>query len=446
MKFKVYSKVGMIILVALLLIVPLGMITGVVYERTSYRDQVIRDIERTWTGTQRVAGPVLSIPYLVDEIESFINPKTGQEEIRTRRIQHHVYWVPAKLKIKSRAETESLTRAIYEVPVFSSEHRLTGEFTIEQSRKAVESIEGFIEWGQPELSLIVSDIRGIGSNPSLNWNGVEHVFDAGSSIPHLNAGVHAEVELPQGTSRFPVEITLNLRGSQELSFTPLSGDLSAELTSNWPHPSFDGQFLPSKRDINEDGFSASWGMSALATDSQGALNDCATRGNCYPLNKLAFGVKFFEPVDIYVKVTRAIKYGALFIVLTFVAFFLTEILTKSRLHAMQYLLVGLALALFYLLLVSLSEHISFARAYVIATLACAGLVGVYLRGALGHKKLATVFSLGLLLLYAMLYAILRSEDFALLMGSLLLFAMLATVMMLTRRLDWYNMGDQNPQP
>ncbi len=440
MKFRVYTKVGMIILVALLLIVPLGMISTVVYERNAYRNQVINEIERTWTGTQRIAGPVLSVPYWVEVNEQFVSKATGLEETRTRRLMRHVYWIAQTLSITSNAETETRSRGIYSVPVYSSSHRLTGEFDVTKLLELKTETPGFVSFGQPELSLIVSDIRGIGGNPTLLWNGVEHSFKAGSSVPHLGAGVHAEINIAKNAKRIPVDITLELRGSQELSFAPLAKELTAQLKSSWPHPKFDGQFLPEKREISEQGFSSRWRMSSFATDAQGKLNDCANGGECHSLQQLSFGVNFFEPVDIYVKVTRAIKYGALFIVLTFVAFFLTETLTRSRLHPLQYALVGLALALFYLLLVSLSEHISFGASYAIATLACAGLIGVYLKGALGQSRLAAVFSVGIALLYAMLYSILRSEDFALLMGTFLLFAMLATVMLLTRRIDWYEMG------
>ncbi len=440
MKFRVYTKVGMIMLVALLLIIPLGMISAVVYERNAYRNQVIHDIERTWTGTQRIAGPVLSVSYFVDVVEPFTNKTTGLEETRTRRLKRNAYWVAETLSITSEANTETRSRGIYSVPVYTSVHRLKGEFDATKLHELKAETPGFVRFDQPKLSLIVSDIRGIGGNPTLFWNGNEQRFIAGSSVPNMGAGVHAEIDVPQTSKRIPVDITLELRGSQELSFSPLANELTARLESSWPHPKFDGQFLPEKREISEQGFSSRWRMSSFATDAQGKLTGCANEGDCHQLHQLSFGVKFFEPVDIYVKVTRAIKYGALFIVLTFVAFFLTETLTRSRLHPLQYSLVGLALAVFYLLLVSLSEHMSFGGAYTAATLACAGLIGVYLKGALGQGRLALVFSVGIGLLYAMLYSILRSEDFALLMGALLLFGMLTTVMLLTRRIDWYELG------
>ncbi len=440
MKNRIYLKVGMIILVAILLLIPLGMIAGVVYERSAYRNDVIRDIERTWTGSQTLAGPVLAVPYLVDVTESFTNKKTGLKDTRTRSLEKHLYLVPDSLHIDSRVDTESRSRGIYTVPVFTSQQIIRGEFRVSDLDALAETTEGFVRWGNPTLNLLVSDIRGIGANPVLTWNGVSHSFAAGSTVPHFPAGIHADVELTKGATRFPLEISLPLRGSQGLSYVPLARELQTAIQAGWPHPKFDGQFLPEKRDISDSGFTATWRMSAFATNAQAKLNECVLNDECHAVRNLAFGVKFFEPVDIYAKVTRSVKYGALFIALTFVAFFLTEVLSKSRLHPLQYALVGLSLAVFYLLLISLSEHIPFAAAYLIATLACTGLIGVYLGTALGKKSLARAITAGITLLYAMLFGILGSEDFALLMGSLLLFAMLATVMMLTRGIDWYGLG------
>ncbi|MFK8031737.1 MAG: cell envelope integrity protein CreD [Gammaproteobacteria bacterium] len=443
MNFKLYTKVGLIIVLALLLMIPLGMISVVVYERSDYRNQVVNEIERTWTGTQTVAGPVLSIPYWIDVTETKVNKKTDARESYTKRHMRTLYHVAQNLTITSHAETQTRSRGIYSVPVYTSTHRIVGEFDFSELKLIETQTPGFVSWGQPELSLLVSDIRGISGTPTLKWNRKDYSFVAGSAVPNFNAGVHADVTIPKDTARVPVELTLDLRGSQELSFIPLAEDLTARVSSTWPHPKFDGQFLPADRDIDADGFTANWRMSSFATDARSKLVDCAKGRECHGVNQLSFGVKFFEPVDIYVKVTRAIKYGALFIVLTFVAFFLTETLTRSRLHPLQYALVGLSLAVFYLLLVSLSEHLSFATAYVVATLACAGLIGVYLKGALGQNRLAITFTVGIGLLYAMLFSILRSEDFALLMGSLLLFAMLALVMILTRQIDWYAFGSGN---
>lgn len=443
MTFKLYIKIGVILLLALLLLIPLGMISVVVHERSSYRSQVISDIETTWTGPQRVAGPVLSLPYWVDVEQSVPVAATGKSTTKLRRTRRVLYRLPESLSIASNASTETRTIGLYSVPVFTSQHDITGWFDASDLEEKAKSIAGFVSWGQPQLTLSVNNTRGIAGRPALVWNNERVNFAAGSRLANFPAGVHANVTLPDTRpelERIPVSVTLALRGSQELSFAPLAQDVAVSLKSDWPHPKFDGEFLPDERQISSEGFDAQWRTSAFATDAAGKLSACTRASECHALNKLSFGVKFFEPVDIYVKVNRAIKYGVLFIALTFVAFFLTETLTRSRLHPLQYALVGLALAVFYLLLVSLSEHMSFGRAYGLATLACAGLIGVYLRGVLGRAGLASTFSVGIALLYTLLFFILKSEDFALLMGSLLLFAMLSLVMLLTRGIDWYKVG------
>ena len=203
------------------------------------------------------------------------------------------------------------------------------------------------------------------------------------------------------------------------------------LSSTWPHPSFTGQFLPRNHTVNEHGFKAAWQISKLARN--------ATAGSAE-----TFAVQFIDPVNIYLQSERAVKYGVMFVVLIFTAFFLFEVLLKLRIHPMQYLLVGLAMAMFFLLIISLSEHTSFALAYIMSGTACVVLIGAYLIGVMQSRKPAYTFTTAIALLYAVLYGVLQSEDNALLMGSLVLFAALATVMLLTRKLDWYRVNEISP--
>ncbi|MEM7081371.1 MAG: cell envelope integrity protein CreD [Pseudomonadota bacterium] len=436
---RVYIKVGMILLVALLLLVPLGMIASVVDDRSHYRDQVIREIERTWSGEQIVTGPVLKLPYLVDLTERITNPATGKLESRVRREHRMHYLIAETLHLESTAQTEMRTIGIYSVPVYTSHHDMRATFAF-SSLETIENTEHFVRWGSPTLSLMVSDGRGISGEPVLNWNGQTQSLQAGSEMPNNPPGLHANVIWPQQAQTVDVSMTLTLRGSQSLYFSPLAHHFNASLQSGWPHPKFDGQFLPASRTVSDEGFSGVWDVSSFATNAQTQINGCFRESRCAAHQLPRLGVTFFEPVDIYTKVTRAIKYGVLFIAITFVAFFLTETLTRARLHPMQYVLVGLSLAIFYLLLVSLSEHMPFRHAYVMATVSSVTLIGVYLSGALGHRRLAFLYSVGMGLLYAMLFTILRSEDFALLMGTILLFGLLAAVMLLTRRIDWYEFG------
>mgnify|MGYP006185147329 FL=1 len=239
---------------------------------------------------------------------------------------------------------------------------------------------------------------------------------------------------------------MTLRGSQSISALPLGEQTLINIRADWPHPSFIGNYLPAKRDITDQGFSAEWQTSFFSTNLQEALNDCVLRRSCEAFNGRSFGVSFIDPVDQYLKSDRAIKYALLFIVLTFAGFFLFEVLKSLAVHPVQYALVGVALAFFYLLLLSLSEHIGFALAYLASASACVLLIGFYVCHVLHSVRHGLSFSAGLAALYGLLYGLLSAEDYALLMGSGLLFGVLGVFMVLTRKLDWYGVGQRVAKP
>ncbi|WP_208530823.1 cell envelope integrity protein CreD, partial [Pseudomonas aeruginosa] len=240
--------------------------------------------------------------------------------------------------------------------------------------------------------------------------------------------------------RLEYAFDLSLLGSERLDIVPVGRDSQVILKADWPHPSFGGEFLPSEREITAQGFTARWQTSFFATNMEEALRSCVEEQRCDGFQARAFGVGLVDPVDQYLKADRAIKYALLFITLTFAGFFLFEVLKRLAVHPVQYALVGLALAFFYLLLLSLAEHVGFELAYLVSAGACVGLIGFYLCFVLRSVARGLGFSAGLAGLYGLLYGLLSAEDYALLMGSLLLFAVLAAVMVLTRRLDWYGVG------
>jgi inner membrane protein len=233
---------------------------------------------------------------------------------------------------------------------------------------------------------------------------------------------------------------LSLQGTGQLHVLPMGRSTTVSMAANWPHPSFDGNYLPSSRKVDAGGFSARWQTSFFSTNLEDALTQCVVNEQCNDFNGRAFGVSFVDPVDQYLKSERAIKYALLFIALTFAGFFLFEVLKGLSVHPIQYGLVGVALAFFYLLLLSLSEHLGFAKAYALSAGGCVLLIGFYLCHVLHSVFRGMGFALGLALLYGMLYGLLTAEDYALLMGSLLLFGLLGVFMVLTRRLDWYRVG------
>jgi inner membrane protein len=227
---------------------------------------------------------------------------------------------------------------------------------------------------------------------------------------------------------------------ESLSFVPVGEEVSLKLSSSWPHPEFIGKFLPVSRTIDETGYQAEWKITSFASSILEKVHQCES-GNCSQLFNGQLGVRHIEPVDVYSQSQRSLKYGFLFIGLSFISFFIFETVRELPIHAIQYTLVGCAIAIFYLLLVSLSEHIEFAIAYAIATLSCVCMLMYYLRYVLGGAKEAAAFSGLLLLLYGVLYVIISAEDYALLMGGCLTFVTLFIVMISTRNIDWYRVGD-----
>ena len=291
---------------------------------------------------------------------------------------------------------------------------------------------------------MVNDVRGVEKQPVVQWQGRKIEFEPDSLLKELRNGMHAPLGVVEESDQnVAFSFDLDLHGMERLKFSPLGKSTVVTLKSDWPDPSFIGRYLPSERQIDEQGFTASWNVSSFSSSVAQNLQACK-KGSCSSLANDMFGVTLFNSVDIYQQSERSIKYGLLFISLTFVVFFLFEVIKGLRLHPMQYLLVGLGLSVFFLLLVSLSELMAFAMAYLVATLASTALIGFYVSSILQSYKLGGFISAGLLLLYGMLYGILGSEDNALLMGSMLIFSVLALVMTVTRRIDWYELSG-NPK-
>ena len=440
MQTRLAIKIAIVAALIVFLLIPLSMIRGVIDERAGYRHHVERDIANTWTGSQLVLGPVLSLPYQLKHEEKIWDEQRARYEIKETLRWEAVHLIAERLSIAAVVATEKRSRGIYSVPVYTAQLSVDGTFSVDALRQFHTETRGFVKWGGPQLSLAIADVRGIGLNPRLIWNGEALDFSPASVIPNLSGGIHADLPALEDQSDLPFSIEFELRGSRQLQIAPVAKDATARLESSWPHPKFNGRFLPVKTNVSADGFDAEWQVSSFSTSAQQNLDACL-QSACEALRATSFGVQFIDTVDIYQKVTRATKYGILFVLLTFVAFFLTETLARSPLHPVQYTLVGFALTIFYLLLTSLSEHVSFALAYTIATSSCALLIGFYLTGVFKSAKQGFAYSGGITLLYLMLFTILRSEDFALLMGSLLIFLMLGAVMLTTHGLDWYRVGE-----
>lgn len=416
----------------LLLLVPLLMIRGIIGEREGRRDEAIERVAASKAGEQRFVGPVRYLPW-TREVETKVRDENGVVRSERRHETGVLTQAPSKLWVDGRLLPSERRIGLFRVPVYTWEAKVRATF----APMPYAAADGRV-YGQPYLALGLSDVRGLVGVPSLTVDGRELALRAGGGA--LERGLHADLaalpDAASGTLPALGQATLDLRldGTRALSIVPIGDATDVQLSSSWPHPLFGGSFLPNKREIDAGGFRAQWSLSSLASDAQARL----VAGE----EAEALRVDLVDPVDTYTLADRASKYGLLFVLLTFTGFVLLELIRRLKIHPVQYLLVGLALAIFFLLLFSLSEHIAFWQAYLAAAIACIGLQFFYLAGVLRSRGLAMGFATLLSALYGVLYSLLVSEDNALLMGSLLLFGILAAIMWLTRRLDWYALNEE----
>jgi len=432
-------KLGTIALLVVALLIPLLMIGGLIDERQSLRDSVVEDIAQSSANAQQISGPLLVVPY--SKYERVWKVQDGKSFQETRMKHGFLTFLPETFVLDGTASTELRSRGIYEARLFHASSHVSGQFRIPANWGIKDDLADY-RFDTPFIAVGISDIRGIQNGLKLQVNGRTLDFAAGSKLDWLGGGVHALLgELDRSSElRLDYAYDLNLQGTGQLYILPVGRDSSVTLAANWPHPSFIGNALPSSREIDDKGFKAHWQTSFFSTNLEEILARCVDTVTCEDYRARAFGVSFVDPVDQYLKSERAIKYALLFIALTFAGFFLFEVLRDLSVHPIQYALVGAALALFYLLLLSLSEHIGFGLAYLVSAGGCVGLIGFYLCHVLHSFARGLGFAMGLAVLYALLYGLLSAEDYALLMGALLLFALLGVFMVLTRRLDWYRAG------
>lgn len=439
MKNPLFQKCALLALIGALLLIPLSMIESTINERTTHRAEAIRAIAASSAGEQSIIGPVLTIPVVEEFDDEQIDESNGERHKKTirRKRTHTLTVLPRQLHLEGGLNVEKRAYGLHETAVFEMQGVMTGSFEI-PGWAALPTLgqNPLLTWGSPVLSVGIADARGITGEPKIEFGGNTLSLRRGTTAVGLKTGFHAVAEgIPGGkTATLPFRIDLRLAGTGSLGFVPLGEMTTAELRGNWPHPSFGGDFLPRSREVSKDGFSARWSTTDLASNVDSAQINANTSG---------FQVRLIDPVDVYRQATRAVKYGVLFIVLSFAAFFMFEHLRSLPIHPIQYLLVGLAQAVFFLLLTSLSEHMRFSLAYFVAAAASITLIGIYLAAILRGWRRGISFSVALAILYAALYGILRSEQNALLLGSLLLFIALAGLMLGTRQIDWYRLSKRS---
>lgn len=405
---------------------------GVVQDRENRQADTANEISEQWSRPQIIAGPVITIP-----VEKTSVTTTGEQIINKTTLT----LLPQELSYESQIESQLLKRGVYETPVYTTTVNGSGTFNL--SDLNLESApDTKILWDKAVVSLNVSDTRGISSMFELEFNGDEYQMMPSSDFSTLDgSGVHANISLDPNQTQYTFSFTLPLKGSREISFLPLGEDTSVVVKSDWNSPSFIGEFLPEERSVTENGFEATWKITSYGKNLPQYWLNNSTIINSESLQTKAFGVSLYQAVDFYTMVDRSIKYSILFISLTFLTFFMYEVLTGLKIHPIQYLLVGLAIALFYLLLLSFVEIIGFLPAYLVAAIATTSLITNYCFSVLKAKKRAFSIAGLLAALYSYLYILLQLDQYSLLFGSVLLFGVLATIMYITRNLDWYSLNN-----
>jgi len=417
--FKLFT----ICVLILVLLIPTAMVESLIDERDARKQQVIAEISDKWGGAQVITGPVITIPYA--------NHAQGPDG-KTTTWTAYLHILPDSLDIQSQITPHVRYRGMYEAVLYTASLTLSGRFPRAQVADLRVPAED-IQWSDAFISLGITDMRGIADRVEATFNDEPLSMEPGLETKDvIQSGVSAAIAMDDADTSHPFQFQLRLNGSQDIRFAPVGKVTTVAASSEWKDPSFDGAFLPVERSVSDQGFSANWRVLDLNRNYPQRW-----KGSAHDICQSTFGVTLFSPVDIYQKTTRTAKYALLFIVFTFVAFFLSEVMNRLRVHPVQYLLIGFAVILFYVLLLSISEHSSFGLAYLLSAGAVIGAVTGYAKAILRTRVVTGTVGGILAALYAYLYVVLQLEDYALLMGSIGLFAVLSAIMYLTRRIDWY---------
>lgn len=431
LKDNLYFKIGAIILITILLLIPTAMIKNLIHEREMTQEIAIQEVSSKWAEQQTITGPLITIPYYRYVKET--SKKDSTEKIV--QLKEYLHVLPSQLSISGTITPEKRHRGIYEIVVYNSNLEIEGNFA-NFNFKAMDIDPKNIQFDKAEFVVGIDDLRGIEQQVSLKWNKESISFNPGvSSSDVIQSGINAVLTIdPNDSLNHQFKLNLELKGSQLLYFTPVGKVTDINVKSEWPNPSFNGAFLPDKRTVSDNGFTANWNVLHLNRNFPQAWKNSSHR-----IHDSAFGIDLLLPVDNYQKSYRSIQYAILFIVFTFLVFFFIEVINKVFIHPIQYILVGIALIVFYTLLLSFSEHIHYNLAFIVSALATLLLIVGYVKAILKSNKLALLISGILLVLYTFIFVIIQLQDYALLIGSIGIFIILALVMYFSRKIDWYNL-------
>jgi len=426
-------RLFVIAFLALLVQIPVSMISGLVTERQQRNEAAVAEVSSKWGEAQSITGPALVVPYTQRWTDD-----SGDRPI-TRTARKNAIVLPERLAIHGTMKSEVRRRGIFSVPVYKLGAQVEGEFARPRLDEfGVASSD--IDWRHVHLAVGVSDARAIQETTTLIWNDqrVDFLPGTGGFVEGGN-GIHAPVPIAETAQRIQFSFPLSLNGSLRTDVVPFGRTTTFDLAGDYPHPSFQGKWLPTERTIAADRFTARWSIPFLGRGYPQAWSSDSTSMRA-PIDASRFGVQLVNPVDQYHMADRSVKYAFLFIMLTFAIVWLIEVLAGVRVHPIQYLMLGGAMCLFYLLELALSEHLGFAVAYALASVAVIGMVAGYSLSVLRSSQRAGIVAAGVALLYGYLYLLLMNEDYALLIGSIGLFAILGAIMFVTRRVDWYAVG------
>ena len=429
------KRVSFFILLVLVMLVPLGMVEGVIEERADTKRTVADEVGAQWGPTQTIGGPVLVVPYDVSRVQVNSNGE-AKTIVETR----YAVFTPEELNIAAATAVEKRHKSIYEILVYGADVAITGRFRAPDfSQLGITPTQ--IAWDQASLVLGLSGVRAV-NKAVLTAAGSERQIEAGVLPYHpFDEGIRAALPLQisgAGPQPFDFDLQLSLNGRESIAFQPLGRQSRITVKSNWPHPNFIGTPLPTERTITADGFDATWLISHIATGAP--LAWLTHEYKPQPERATSVGVALTEPGDVHQQTDRIVKYGILVIGLTFGTIFVVGLLKQDRVHLVQYLLIGASITLFYLLLLSLAEQMDFALSYLIASLVDIAIVAWY-AGATIRRLMGWVTGGVLALVHAYLYVLLQMESYSLLSGTIGLLVALLGVMIATRKVDWFALGE-----
>lgn len=422
--------------IILILLIPTFYVQNLIHEREQRQKEAIAEVSSKWSSKQNITGPILVLPYTYKSSDS---AKTASRQ--------YAYFLPDELVINSNVLPQERSRGIYKVILYNAQVQMSGGFGSISLEKLKIPAENVL-WGEAFVKLHLSDTKGLNDELKLKWNDStialsQQNFEGASSGEGL--AVNIPNATPETIKNIRFSTSININGSEQILFTPVGKTTTVNLTAKWPHPSFTGNTLPQPPTITKEGFTANWKSLAHKRDFPQQWKNAsysidemgsAQNGATYKLGSSSFGANLFIPVNDYQKTMRSVKYAILCILLTFAAFFLMDVIHKKSVHPFQYGLVGLALILFYVLLLSFSEYIGFNTSYGIAALATIGLIGWFIKGVLASGRLSSLLSVVLLFVYSYVFTILQLQDYALLLGSIGLFITLAVIMYFSRKIQW----------